>query len=229
MTNLEMLERAAKGLRTLKDEVVFVGGATVELYLQDPVIRVRPTDDVDCVIRVVSRLEYHAIDGRLRELGFTHPIFEKVPICRWQYQDLMVDVMPIEGEILGFTNRWYREGFDNSVRVGLPKGTEIRIFTVPYFLASKIEAFRNRGNLDYMGSPDIEDIITILDGTKDVSEEAVVATVDVKDFLGEAFAGFLKDEDFLDAIEGHLPLMSRPGGVTRIVGVLKKIADSAKR
>ena len=34
--NLEMLAIVARGLREMKEKVVFVGGATVELYLTNP-------------------------------------------------------------------------------------------------------------------------------------------------------------------------------------------------
>src|SRR4051812_1067118 len=32
------------------------------------------------------------------------------PICRWDYDGLTVDVMPTDGKILGFNNRWYSDG-----------------------------------------------------------------------------------------------------------------------
>lgn len=47
--NLHMLEMVAKGLQSLKDEVVFVGGAVTSLYINDPAAPpVTASDDVDC-------------------------------------------------------------------------------------------------------------------------------------------------------------------------------------
>jgi len=38
------------------------------------------------------------------------------------------------------------------VPVRLPDGQEIRIFSLPYLIASKLEAFKDRGHDDFMGS-----------------------------------------------------------------------------
>jgi hypothetical protein len=43
--------------------------------------------------------------------------------------------------------------------------------TSPYLLATKLEAFRGRGDGDFAGSTDIEDIILIIDGRPSVLEE----------------------------------------------------------
>jgi len=57
--NIEMLQIIADGLEELKEEVVFVGGAVAELYADDPASSdIRPTLDIDCVIKLNSRLEY---------------------------------------------------------------------------------------------------------------------------------------------------------------------------
>ena len=39
--------------------------------------------------------------------------------------------------------------------------------TAPYFMATKIEAFYGRGGDDFLGSHDMEDIITVIDGRPD--------------------------------------------------------------
>ena len=53
--NIEMLARAAEALGELKDEVVFVGGAVVELFITDPAApRPRFTQDVDVVVEVAT-------------------------------------------------------------------------------------------------------------------------------------------------------------------------------
>ena len=49
--NIEMLMEVAKGLKDLKEDVVFVGGATASLYFQEAKsLEIRPTDDVDCIV-----------------------------------------------------------------------------------------------------------------------------------------------------------------------------------
>lgn len=155
--NLDMLAIVAKGLKGLKERVVFVGGATIELYVLPAAAEGRATDDVDCVVELASRVKYHDLEQELRSLGFKHPILPGAPICRWEYSGISVDVMPTEGKVLGFNNRWYAEGIANTRKAELPDGQQIEIFSVPYLLASKIEAFGDRGRGDFLGSRDIED------------------------------------------------------------------------
>jgi hypothetical protein len=69
--NAELLRRAAEALGGLKDEVVFVGGALVELYITDPAApRPRFTQDVDVVVEVATYAAWARMVERLRALGF---------------------------------------------------------------------------------------------------------------------------------------------------------------
>jgi hypothetical protein len=69
--SIELLERAAVALGSLLDEVVFVGGATVTLWITDPAAPApRPTKDVDVVVEVASRTALHDFEARLRAQGF---------------------------------------------------------------------------------------------------------------------------------------------------------------
>jgi predicted nucleotidyltransferase len=181
--NLDMLAVVAKGLKGLKERVVFVGGATIELYVADYAPQARATDDVDCVVELGSRVQYHELEAELRQLGFSHPLAERAPICRWEYRGIPVDVMPSEGKVLGFTNRWYVDGMANARTAVLPDGQKIGIFTVGYLLASKISAFKDRGHGDFIGSRDMEDIITVLDGCPEVKDEIAKAPQPVQEFL----------------------------------------------
>jgi len=54
--HIEMITIVARGLRDLKEEVVFVGGATVGLHITDPAApEVRLSKDVDCVVEITTR------------------------------------------------------------------------------------------------------------------------------------------------------------------------------
>lgn len=95
-----MLAVVAEGLSGLEEKVVFVGGATIDLYVSYPADAAsRPTDDVDCVVELASRGEYYALEEELRGLGFKN-FPGKGPVCRWEYRGIMVDVMPTEGKVL---------------------------------------------------------------------------------------------------------------------------------
>ena len=57
---IEKLEKAAAILPNISEQFVFTGGATVILYAREDVYsEIRPTEDVDCVVKVNSRSEYY--------------------------------------------------------------------------------------------------------------------------------------------------------------------------
>ena len=144
--NLVRIKAVYQALKGLGQDYVFVGGATVSLYATDAGLaaEVRPTDDVDIVVELASYKGYAELDERLRSLGFINDI-ESGVICRYIIKGLIVDVMPVDPSIIGFSNRWYKEGFENAVQHVLDEQTTVQIFSLPYFVASKWEAFKGRG------------------------------------------------------------------------------------
>jgi hypothetical protein len=97
----------ARSLGDILGEVVFVGGMIRELLITDPAASAaRPTQDVDCIVDVVSWVHYAQLSGRLRSRGFSECRDDGAPICRWVIQTVRVDLMPIDPEIFGFSNVW---------------------------------------------------------------------------------------------------------------------------
>lgn len=147
--NLDLLESAAQKLRPLLPEIVFVGGCATGLLISDPgAAPVRRTYDVDVISEIVSYADYAVFSERLRALGFTEDSREGAPLCRWQHGELVLDVMPLDASILGFSNRWYADALRTAVAVELPSSLQLKAITAPYFLGTKIEAFRGRGHDD---------------------------------------------------------------------------------
>jgi hypothetical protein len=203
--NLDTLERVARRLGPLKDAVVFVGGAVTELLVTDPgAPEPRMTGDVDAIVEVATRPEYYEFSAKLRAAGFSEDRSEGAPMCRWIVESVKVDLMPPDEEILGFSNRWYSETIRNAGVRRLPDGTDIRVVTAPYFLATKLEAFAGRGAGDYAASHDIEDIIAVIDGRPELLDEVRGAPGDLRQYLSERIALLLQTEAFLDAVPGHL-------------------------
>src|SRR5579862_2435199 len=154
LANIKMLQFIATKLGDLRDEVVFLGGCTTALFINDPESPdVRYTFDVDCIVDVISLNEYHRMEKKLKHLGFKQSIAEEV-ICRWYFDDVILDVMPTDEKILGFSNRWYKEAIQNAHIYSLKEGITIKVVTAPYFLATKLEAFKTRGNMDFYASRD---------------------------------------------------------------------------
>src|SRR5680860_277214 len=107
--SLPMLERAARELEPFLDEVAFVGGATIALWITDPGAPApRATKDVDVVVEVASRLAWHNFEERIRAHGLRHDTSSTV-ICRWKVggpdDELLIDLMPSEPAILEAEDR----------------------------------------------------------------------------------------------------------------------------
>jgi len=113
--------------------------------------------------------------------------------------------MPTHSNILGFGNQWYAAAYTAAISVSLPSGKLIRVLPAPYFLATKFDAFKGRGNQDYLLSKDMEDIITILDGRPEIIDEVQQAPKELRSYLSDAFSELLNNRHFTDALPGHLP------------------------
>jgi predicted nucleotidyltransferase len=204
--NIKILEAAVERLGTLTDDVVFVGGCATGLLLTDPAAPpIRATIDVDVLVEVGTLVEYHLLSGQLRQLGFIEDTSEDAPICRWQTDDVIIDVMPTDPKILGFGNRWFAPAYQASEWATLPSGKRIRLLPAPYFLATKLEAFNGRGKNDYLLSRDMEDLVTVLDGRSEIVSDVQHADEELKKYLIEECSMLLKERDFLDALPGYLP------------------------
>lgn len=178
---------------------------------------------MDCVVEVASLGEYHKLLERLRALGFREDT-ESGIICRYVQRELILDVMPIDAGILSFTNRWYADGMTNRHTRRLPGGEEIQIFSLPYVIASKIEAFKGRGNGDFYGSKDVEDIVTIFDGATSLEEEILSGPIEVRHWISKELASWMKTAEFRSAVEGHISdrLNSR-GRTDRVMKIMSSL------
>ena len=203
--SIELLELAADTLGELLADVVFVGGATVTLWITDPAAPpIRPTKDVDVVVEVATRTAFYHFEDRLRSRGFTEDQEDGV-ICRWRHPGgLILDAMPADPTILGFSNRWQGAAIPHAMARELPSGTVIRAMPPPYLLATKLEAFNRRGNRDFLGSRDFADIIALVDGREELGAEVMQAPSDARAYISHELTALLSDPRFADGLFGAL-------------------------
>lgn len=225
--NRDRLLRTARLLRPLLGELVFVGGQVAELLVTDPAaVRVRPTDDVDVVVPVTTRTAYHALQQRLMTLGFMPDTRAGAPVCRMRTaDDLILDVMPLDEAILGFSNRWYPYALASATPLALEPGLSVQIASAAAFLAMKWETFASRGAADPMSSHDLEDLITVVAGRAGIVEDVRAAPEEICHFICEKTAAFLAAEWAPAILEGNLPDARRvPGLVTVVVTRFQRLA-----
>lgn len=204
--NREYLLVVADAIGDLCDEIVFVGGSVAGLLLTDAIADgVRATKDVDAVIEATTLVQYHHAEKRLADSGFSRDIGSEV-ICRWRHTGtgVLFDLMPTNPAVLGFSNPWYPEALKTATRMRLNNRIEIRVISGPAFVATKLEAFLNRGGGDILMSHDLEDILNVVDGRPSIVEELSAASEALQRFIRETFGALLARPDFQNYLPGLL-------------------------
>jgi hypothetical protein len=176
---------------------------------------------VDAIVEVTSLFEYHELERELERYGFRHDRRSDAPVCRWLVGACVLDVMPTDERILGFSNRWYREALRTADCVELPSGLEIRLISAPTFLGTKLEAFSSRGDGDYRASHDLEDIISLVNGRVDLAHEIRSTKSELRSYLADQSGALLTEPKFVDALPGHLP--GDETGQARVPVILQRL------
>ena len=224
--NVALMEAAVTGLGPIADQMVFLGGCATGLLITDPAAPpIRATIDVDVIIEIASLTEYYRLSESLRERGFFEDQTEQAPICRWAGHGVKLDVMPTNPDILGFGSEWYERAFTAAQTHDLPSGHTIRLISAPYFLITKLAAFEWRGNDDYAMSHDIEDLIAVIDGRREVTQELQQLEAGPRAHLAEQFAALLANRAFVDSLPGHLP--GDPGSQARLPALVARLEEMA--
>jgi hypothetical protein len=216
---LKRIVHVAQRLESYVQDVVFVGGAVVALYADDPAAdEVRPTEDIDIVVELTTYKEYSRFEEIIRGLGFVNDTESSV-LCRYRIDGLVVDIMPVDEAVLGFTNRWYKEGVKESIQYEINPSTTIRIMSFPYFIAAKIEAHRSRGGTDLRTSTDFEDIVYLFDNRLEPLQDLLQAPGDVRNYLIAQISNFLLDSNLEEGIYSHLVTRTASARMRRIKGI----------
>lgn len=203
-----MLRQVAEALGgELRDQVAFVGGCTTGLLLSDPFTReqVRSTDDVDLIISVMTYANLHRFKEMLKAHGFKEPssMDEDMPICAMKLGELRVDLMPDDDEVIGFSNHWYPQALKTAKPISLGGDLTIRVVTPPLFVATKLEAYKGRGEGDPLSSHDIEDILNLVDGRPELLDEVRAADSALQAYIATELGQLLDDDDFGYAVQSQ--------------------------
>ena len=224
LINREAIKKIALALGELNKNVVYVGGAVVSLYIDDPSADdVRPTKDIDISLEIASLGELEALREKLIEKGFFQSHEDNV-ICRFRYSDIKVDVMATKTIGWAPGNPWFEAGFKKSQIINLD-GIVIKVLPLPYFLATKFSAFYNRGGKDPRTSHDFEDIIYILNHTSNIDGLIFSSDKKVQLFLKEAFLKILDDSTLQEAVIGNLYYENQMARFDKIINKLKEIIN----
>jgi len=182
--------RSSRPQGALRDEaaqIVVFGSCALALYARpDGRSAIRTTRDVD-VVSVVTPLAL--LQSRLAAMcqaGVLVPHHEI--LCRYTIRrtGTVVDVVDLQGRTTGAADPWLERAVKHSGVYPLGEGVEVRAVTPPFFLATKLTAFIERGP-DEM-SADAEDIVTLAVEVQDLAAQVSLAGIadEVRELWGRA-------------------------------------------
>lgn len=206
MSEIEtILAEVAAELCWLEPAPVFIGGATIGLFLDEfGRSQMRSTKDVDCIIPAVATLRaWNELEGQLRSRGWSPD--PTGPICRYiSPKTHIVDLLAIRPEAQGFAGTWFVSAVESAVEQTVA-GRRIRVPDVAHLLACKLEAFKDRGARNPLESVDFEDIVAILDGCARIEATLAHAPPRLQDYLRAELRGIFESPDLRYVATRHLP------------------------
>lgn len=225
--NRSIILKIARALEELNDQVIYVGGAVVTLYVNDPAAEdVRPTKDVDISLSLVTLGELEEVRRALQKKGFLQTAEDDI-VCRFRYDDISIDVMNTTAIGWAPANPWFASGFAEREAVTI-EDQRIFILPLPYFVASKFSAYRDRGNQEPRTSHDVEDIVYVIDNRTDIAEQILAASGNVRSFLKSELVNILHDPLKKEAVFSSLPFDTRQARFDRMMDVIRTVAGSMK-
>ena len=200
---MDSLHVVARHFNGLDIPYAFLGASVLPLLVDNAgVLEIRPTIDIDLSVEVVTLFELYELETRLRERGFRHDTREGAPICRWLVEGVTVDAMPTEASVLGMASEWFHEAVTTAARMDLGDGVQAPVIKRPYFLATKLTAYRDRGAKDPYMSKDLEDIVTLFDGCRETDFLLGEGSSSLRNFITAGMQAHLENPEFVEAVEG---------------------------
>ena len=88
---------------------------------------------------------------------------------------------------------------------------------MPDFCVTKLEAFDGRGASDYLASHDLEDTVTVIDGSAEIIGAITFAPDKVREYISGKIAELMKTRQFFDALPDYLLPDAASQGQLRIL------------
>ncbi|MBA2405089.1 MAG: hypothetical protein H0V66_09995, partial [Bdellovibrionales bacterium] len=128
--------------------------------------------------------------------------------------------------VLGYGNPWFKKGLEKSVTATLDD-LKIKIFSLEYFVASKLKAFNDRGITgDIRFSQDLEDLTELMDGCTVFEQTVLNSEENVKAFIVAELSKFLSASEYREAMYGFVGYddpKTKEARLDRIFAILNRI------
>ena len=190
-------------LADIPEPYIFVGASVLGLLAtQQDAPTPRSTEDVDVVALATDYAQLAALHERLRARGFSEDI-QSGAICRWRYRGWIVDVMPPNPEVLGFSNELYPSAMAHPSITDID-GVSIPHIDAPHFIGTKLLAYEGRGRGDLLVSHDLEDLFAVLNSRPEVVNEIADAPAKCREVILTRLLVLRNHPLFEEAAEAHL-------------------------
>ncbi len=198
--NVAMVEAVAARLGALRRRMVFVGGCAAGLLITDPALPAIRATEDVDVVVEVAKLSDY------------HKLEKQMAAAGFERD--MREGAPI--------CRW-RLG--EAVLDLMPVDKRI-----PLFIATKLEAFLDRGKGDFLMSHDLGDALAVIDGRETLLAEFEAVDAQVAGFVGDVVASLLATQKFASYLRGRLPGdAASQARLPELEAKLARIAELAKR
>ncbi len=112
--NIKVVEKVATSLEELNNDVIYVGGAVVSLYVTDEgAEQTRPTKDIDISVQISTYAQMNELRKKLASKKI-YPVHSENNMYRYSHEDILIDLIPFEETPLGPTNSWLKPGFEKA-------------------------------------------------------------------------------------------------------------------
>jgi predicted nucleotidyltransferase len=183
---------------------VFVGASILPLLLNDPAAPPpRPTIDVDAAVQVLSYSQWERLQDRVRGCGVVvraNPAVGKGRLCLFHLDDIEVDIMPVRLPPILPPSRMLELGYETAEVHQVAEDVELLALSAPGLLATKLEAFQDRGARDPAMSKDLEDVVALLDRRLGIAGEVAEAHIEMRYFIAGSLQRLLHDGHVLDVL-----------------------------
>jgi len=185
---------------------VFVGGCTLGLYARRTGAPLRATKDVDCISTLSPWVLQEKKLADMCSGGVLSP--DPDVQCRYRIRgtEFDVDVLSPDGFNVGGVNPWFARAAKTAQPYDAGDGRSVMAVTPPYFLATKLAAFEDRGP-DAQSSRDMEDIVALVVEVDDIVE--LVDAAGIRTDVAQLWTGALSKYglgmgDLPDMVDWHL-------------------------
>ncbi len=197
---LVLFRNTLKRMEPMLPELVFAGGCATSLLFSEPgFIRPIPPQWLDVIANTQGELGHMGLTIKLKEIGMREDTM--IGRGRWKMGALTVCFWNVDPVFNPFASRFIRDAFAMPRKMAAGPGLNVKIATVAFFMAMKLEAFLGRGLANFQSSDDLNDLVSLLAARTEIAFDLRLAAPPVRSYIQRGFAELKPKSDFQEAIK----------------------------